>query len=444
VNFRRKAIHILTAVALCAGGQSLMAKTAYSPLPVLSAAQAYLSQFCFNEQSLNDKTENTEVFADIMKVNLAPPYRPETNQSFPLKTYLVPASDVVVLNTRADIPDHRLRVETVGGAKYLFFVHPVSLPAFEPYLKKFPAEDSYFATPLSSFRSVLAWSAIPDGVTGRSEVMNLKVSLDTEIGQANRMLERTQIERATATSLVLRGADKEAFAKEGIHFIDEPFSIYLKDFQYGYTWRELPPPNTVPMFSLYANGKKGKSMFAKMLEASQEDARSFVRRNIIVPMVHHMFVLASREGMVCEPHEQNTLIEIRDGQLTGNFYYRDLAGCNMNEKMRVLAGKDMKFIPSTFIARSFAIERADLIVKLRDYLVDSNFHAMRKAARSVTSSITKAWVDQATLDAVRVEIKELTGSEVTTWIGAHRAITAWTGPAACELMLKAKTPRSAQ
>lgn len=392
----------------------------YAQLP--HSADPALKDFVYSEQMVNDKVENLNVFDSIKGVNLAAPYRPEQQKSFQLETYLVPLSEVVVIQTKNNVPRFTQVQNTETYVK--FFIHPVSQNFFEPFIGQYAkTSDKYFATPLSSYRSLLAWKNVTDDV--QPNIFGIKVSLDTEIGGTRRLLSRSQIERASATSLAINLTDHKEYNKKGIFFIDEPVSVYLRDHEYGFSYRETPKLSSderiIPLFSLYAKKGKNQSMLQDMIEKSGLGYREFTRKNIIAPMTQHMLDLYFNEGMINEPHEQNVCIKIKDGKLTQDFYYRDLAGFHFDPEMRQQAGKDMNFIPKEFNIQNLKIGRAQLIENLQSYLLNSNFYALKSAVKS--NSVNSAWIESIVFEIVQAEILKRTGYNVSDWTTAKAAIT---------------------
>jgi hypothetical protein len=352
-------------------------------LPAVGQNLSYLDYFRYAEQRLNDKVENTDVFASIKKVDLEKEYRPEWETSFNLVSVLLPTDEVVIVQTNAERP-YDLIAGLEGRSRVRFMIHPKSLPAFLPYLDSAVYESPLKATPLGSYRSVIAWKPDSD-----RPPFNLKVSLDVEIGGARRMLSKGQIQSAAITSLILKQGDPKRFTAAGINIIDEPYSVYLKNFEYGFTFRELPElpsGNTlIPLFSLYSiENENQKSLLSGIVRNSSQTPLNTLRDQLIRPLVRHFVFFAMTEGLVSEPHEQNVLVEMKEGQLTGRFFYRDLAGFNVNEDYRKHVGKDLSFIPDAYQS-SIHRERTDLVRNFENYLINSNFFALAKSVGRKTS-----------------------------------------------------------
>lgn len=372
------------------------------------------------EQNLNDRIENLQKFATINDVTIDPLYRPEAHAVFKLWTVLVPENELTIINTNGFDLNSRFVVEKDGVRYYKFIIHPLSRNAFLQHLPegKYHWQKEFEAMALASYRSLVAWNPKePD------KPFQIKVSLDSVIGSNSRMLSRRQIEWAATTSYLINSLNRDEYAKQGILFLDEPVGIYLKNFQFGYSLREpiTAPGNVeyIPMFSLYARSRGQPSLLAQMIQRSGLPPREYVRRYIILPMVSHIFHLAFSEGIYMEAHEQNTLAEVRDGQLTGRFMYRDLGGFVVNERLRRAAGKDMSFIPKDFQPAPYSSGR-QLITYLADYYIDSNFYALRNGLAKEFPSISSSWIKGTTRHAMQAHAFLRTG----TWAGDTAAMTA--------------------
>lgn len=408
----------------------LAASAAFGQLPHLNSDQSYLKNYLYNEQSVNDKVENLKEFSTINDVTLPKKYRPESNQNFDLDTYIIPSSDLVIINTNGKIPE-QLVGQNHEVESYNFFIHPLSRDFFAPYLKDYPLNSQVAkATATSSYRSVLVWNK--EGPS-KNKIFNLKISLDAEIGSTRRVLSRGQIERASATSLALKITDLNKYQKSGIHFINEPFSVYLKKFEYGYSYRELPhlqaDEEIIPLFSLYATKNRPKSMLQNLIEKSGQGYREFVSENIIIPLTLHMLEMYFQDGLIPEPHEQNVCIKLKNGKLTKEFYYRDLAGFHFDPEARRSAGKSMNFLPANFKIESLKLGRVDLISNIQSYLLNSNFYALRSALES--QSVSKQWIEETVLKTITTELLKQThmninknnASRSQIWTNAKSALT---------------------
>jgi hypothetical protein len=399
------------------------------PTPALTAKQAkaqadYLKRLAFYEQRLNDRVENLNQFVTIRDANIDFQYRPEARSPFKLWTVLVPENEMTVINTSDYDLDERF-VVIKNGTRYIkMAVHPVSRKAFLEHLPedKYEWSQDFEAMALASYRSLVAWDAANPG-----DPFQIKVSLDAIIGANLRMLSHRQIERAAASSYILKSLDRRFYASQGILFMDEPVGAYLNKFKFGFALRETPilDPGTeyIPMFSLYARPGGQPSLISKMLRASGMSARDYVQQNIIFPMIKHMVMLAFEDGIVMEAHEQNSLAEVKNGKLTGRFVYRDLGGFFVNPDMRAAKGKDMSFLPREFDRNNLRVERATLIEHVIGYLGDSNFYALRKSLVKEFPTLTPSFINESIRLALASEIYLRTGTNAQSATSMSTAIT---------------------
>jgi len=106
-----------------------------------------------------------------------------------------------------------------------------------------------------------------------------------------------------------------------------------------------------------------------------------------------------------------------------DYYYRDLAGFDVNPDMRAKAGKDMSFIPPWLGQNHLHPQRAKLIEKSVDYLLNSNFYALRMALNGTPYEISKEWVESQVIKILEAEIILGTGREGETLATLKGALT---------------------
>ncbi len=87
------------------------------------------------------------------------------------------------------------------------------------------------------------------------------------------------------------------------------------------------------------------------------------------------------EGLVGEMHEQNTLMELRDGKPTRRFWHRDLGGFLLDRDLRRLAGKGFEGLPAGIDQRHLGRDIPVFHLVLRMYLQESTGHAIGHALR---------------------------------------------------------------
>lgn len=374
------------------------------------------------EQLLNDRIENLNDFASIKQNTLPFKYYPESRPVFRLWNVDVPEEKVRVLAT-GNVPKDIVYVVKDGKRYVRFFIHPKSRELFREALAEFEWRQDYLATPTSSHRSLIAWDP-----KNPAKAFGVKSTLDAVIGESHRVLSTSQIERASATSAMLQTMDKEKLAAEGILFIDEPVGVVLKGKEMGYAVRELvAPPSAshefIPVFSLYSTPPDGVPPIQAMLEKSGLSPREFAEKFVIEPMVRQFSYLSYSEGLIGEPHEQNLLMELKDGLPTGRFYYRDLAGFHINPEIRAAAGKSMDFLPPGIARESLKLERANPIANAITYLHKSNFYALHHALSTKFPDITKEWVEETFEKHMSIAIARHTNTDPPARIFWRKAVS---------------------
>ncbi len=341
------------------------------------------------EQTLNDRVENTEVFESIKaRVAVDPRYSPGTQPVFSLKTLLIPAEELDILSVEP-LPD-TLVVRQDGREYVKFFIHPESEKLFAKLIRKYAAGAEVLATPLASYRSLVAWPA-----TNPETPFGVKVSLDRVIGRARRNIKRKDIRRQVGFAALVRTLDRDELARRGILFVDEPGGVVPKGMDQGYSLRTLPRAEAgvdiVPMFSLYARPKGGgEPLIVRLIRESGLLPEEFIREYLIEPLLQQATYLGVTEGIVGERHEQNMLIELRDGKPTRRFYYRDYGGFGVDTRLRAAAGKKMDFLPTGVHQKD--LHASSLVQNEINYVRESNLFALRAAVEPYFPSITAEWI----------------------------------------------------
>ena len=190
------------------------------------------------------------------------------------------------------------------------------------------------------------------------------------------------------------------------------------------------------MFSLYSKGTGGEPLIIKLIRDSGQDPKTFVQENIIRPLINQMIFLAKTEGLIGEPHEQNVLVEMESGRLTGQFYYRDLAGFAVNPDFRQRAGKSMNDIPAFIHSDALKAGRVDLFGQIDTYLLHSNFYALTKAVESRFPEVTAPWVESTSEAEVIRSLNQELGIEAKDLRQAELRIIKYLKPKAAKPSLK--------
>jgi hypothetical protein len=372
------------------------------------------------EQLANDRIENRRVFNVLNQNEIDPSQMPENQPVLPIEKILIPLDQVEVIDTLGGAGTKQIMV-TINGKSYVeFFVHPDSRELYLDEISTSPLVEFYEGTPLSSIRSMFIWKA---GIAAHPSY--IKLTLNRWLGSALRILTKGQIERAVAISYLLKSMNLKRYSGEGIHFIDEPLHVYLKRNKTGYTVRNFPSlkkgDELIPMFALYSRKNRGTSLLVEIIKAGGHDPREFVKKSIIQPMIRHHLLLGLEEGLVGDSHEQNVMVLLHKGKWTGQFYYRDLAGFDVNPELRTQAGSDMSFLPEGFDRKNLKPDRADVIEKALDYILNSNFYALHESLKR-EFGISWSWIKNETMQTLKEEVFRETGVRATTKYQLKRAI----------------------
>lgn len=374
------------------------------------------------EQGLNDRVEDLNNFPDSIQDNngISPEYLPERRPVFWIDTVEIPIEEARVLRT-GKIPA-QLFVNR-GGRRYVrFFIHPESRKFFAKKLRKYKVKREYLATPTSSHRSLVIWN--PDT---KEPPLGVKVSLDVDIGGVRRLVSRGQIERAAAASALIKTIPEADLQRLKIRFFDEPVGVHPQGIDYGFSLRELAlklPEGVeiVPLFSLFSKPARGPPPIVNLAKRSGLPILEFCRKAVIDPLVEQAVYLAFEHGLVGEPHEQNVLMEIKNGSPSGAFWYRDMSGHSINPGLRSTAGKDDSFMPKGIAQRSLRVERSDLLSNVRSYIGESTLYAMGKALNTHYPEIRPKVLQDLLRERLALAVSKRTGIESSNYREMSKAI----------------------
>jgi hypothetical protein len=183
-----------------------------------------------------------------------------------------------------------------------------------------------FATPTSSYRTVLAWAR------DRSPMM-LKLSLGAVVAKVRRALKEEELARALIVTRVLDTIPREYLREVGLAWCPERAGIVHRESGHGWMLREFPKLERksawlVPAFSL-----------GPWLEESikSEGARpeDVVIDRLVRPYVAVVAHLLLEQGIEVEGHAQNVLFEVDRERLTGKVVLRDLADASIAIGLRL-------------------------------------------------------------------------------------------------------------
>lgn len=308
-------------------------------LLVLGSAPAFadsLDDWIDLEQTRINRTvdENKILAPDVQ--NQARRFRPESQTWFSLKAIWIPESELHAALDPAhfdpEVAKYFVR-EKNGQREYRLLIHPESENFYRDLLAKYPVDYSTFrATSTASSRTVRVNAGGPRGPR-----FFAKLSLDVELGGVRRTVPRTEVARSVGTSIYLESLAEKIGPSPFVH-IPEPFGISPKGWERGGMILRMVPAavqenktKLVPLFSLYAPDRRGRTLLQDLAEQAGVPPAEFVKENILAPF-YDGWVRWNLEGAVTmEAHAQNVLLEMdARGRPTGRFVHRDLGGFNID------------------------------------------------------------------------------------------------------------------
>src|SRR5204863_2719090 len=111
-------------------------------------------------------------------------------------------------------------------------------------------------------------------------------------------------------------------------------------------WKLAAGEEIVPLFSLCAFAHSRRPRIVDLVTASRLEPTAWVDKFIFTPLIYQAYFLGMTEGLVGEMHEQNILMELRNGKPTKRFWHRDLGGFLVDRNLRRLAGKGFEALPA--------------------------------------------------------------------------------------------------
>jgi hypothetical protein len=119
-----------------------------------------------------------------------------------------------------------------------------------------------------------------------------------------------------------------------------------------------------------------------LITSSRLEPTAWVDKFILRPLIYQAYFLGMTEGLVGEMHEQNILMELRDGVPTKRFWHRDLGGFLLDRDLRRLANKGFEGLPAGIHQRHLGRNISVFHLVLRMYLQESLGYAVGHALRN--------------------------------------------------------------
>ena len=333
------------------------------------------------EQKLNDRTVSNGDYP-IQPTSVPPRFWPELQPVFWLPELEAPMDQFRLFqNPARPLPWY------LSGSNpefYSHLVHPLTVQYFLTRDMKGVRwrKPRFLATPMASHRTLLVWNPranIPPFV--------VKTSVNVWIGGLNRNVRLKEIKRSVGISSLLAGVPTLDLNKQGILLLDDPVGLVHKQTNAGLLARDTPwklsaGEEIVPLFSLVASAHSGRPRIVDLIKSSRLEPTAWVDEFIFTPLIYQAYFLGMTAGLVGEMHEQNILMELRDGMPTKRFWHRDLGGFGLDRDLRRLAGKGLEGLPAG-IHQGHLGENCPLLhLLLRMYLQESLGHAIGHALRN--------------------------------------------------------------
>lgn len=359
-----------------------------------------------NQKDLNNlilleryRNEGTRTYSQHAAYTEAKPqYQPLSgDDSFELPCFQITTDQ---LNIYLANPDPQLQQIYLNNNQALFCIHPqiVSDYPSDVYLKQVTehgtAVEPLTVSPTASTRTLLVRSLLPDHA--------LKVHFPFRVSRYHRKMRDEVIEQAVNVSREL---------ENGIQYMDERFA-FLREVigvayrnltpenprgeNWGYLVRDMrpyPPANQksqlIPGFALYGQDSQsstpGRPLLFELI--SEADPCGDILENIMLPIVRHWISCFLNFGYLLEPHAQNTLFEIDEGNNIKRIVHRDLSvGIDMrrrqllglpddalNQYNRMQSGEFHSIVYDEFMGHHFFQRIVEICLKAYPNLVADDF-----------------------------------------------------------------------
>lgn len=338
-------------------------------------------KWIYQEQKLNDRTTCEEDYP-IEPKSVPPDFWPEMQPVFWLPEFEAPKHQFRLFqNPTRPLPWY---LSDCGSGCFSHLVHPLSVQYFLNRRMKGASwrKPRFLATPMASHRTLLAWNP-----RSKRPPFSVKTSVNVWIGGLNRNVKLKGIRLSVGMSSLLAGIPRLELERHGILLVDDPVGLVHKQTNAGLLTRDAPwkldaGEEIVPMFSLVASRNTERPRIVDLIRSSRLEPTAWVDRFIFRPLIYQAYFLGMTEGLVSEMHEQNVLMELRDGRPTKRFWYRDLGGFLLDRNLRRLAGKGFEGLPARIHERHLGRDMAVFHMLLRMYLLGSLGYAVSHALRN--------------------------------------------------------------
>jgi hypothetical protein len=304
------------------------------------------------EQTVNERLLNPAIYMSIAN-RVQPHLRPESRGVWDQEVIWLPRDRVRCFGNVDGELRAAFSIEPSKNRTPLF-LHPHPPAAHKRLRRRHGSEPvpGIAATPTSSYRSVVTWSR-----NGERSPVLLKLSLGAIVGRIRRAFREDQIARAVVISALFDAipvADRERLR---LDWFSEPAGAAETHSEHGWLLRRLPrcfsqPGKTtaIPVCSLISRREDRPPLLVELIGQSRQTPEAFVVDRLLRPYVKVLAYLLFEQGLQCEAHSQNVLVEIgeRDG-FTGRLVLRDLSDTTVNIAFRIARGKTLPVFPRGFL-----------------------------------------------------------------------------------------------
>jgi siderophore synthetase component len=330
------------------------------------------------EQKLNDRTVSSGDYP-IQPTSVPRDFWPEVQPVFWLSEFEAPRNQFRLFqNPTHPLPSYLF---ASGSDSYSHLVHPLTVQYFLNRKMKDAKwrKPRFLATPMASHRTLLVWN--PQSNTPPFAV---KTSVNFWIGGLNRNVRLKEIRRSVGVSSLLGGIPRAELERQGILMLDDPVGLVHRQTNAGLLSRDIPSKlgageEIVPLFSLCAAGKNRRPRIVDLVSSSRLEPAAWVDSFILKPLIYQAYFLGMTEGLVGEMHEQNMLMELRNGKPTRRFWHRDLGGFLLDRNLRRLANKGFEAFPAGIQPQHLGPDSSVFHLVLRMYLQESTGYAVSHA-----------------------------------------------------------------
>jgi hypothetical protein len=333
-----------------------------------------------NEQQLNDRAINKGDYP-IIPNSVPPDFWPEQQPVFWLPEFEAPGKHFRLFQSQSKALPWYLSGSDEDFQSHL--VHPLTVQYFlNRKLKDLRWRNPRFlGTPMASHRTLLVWNP-----RSRKPPFSIKTSVNVWIGGLNRNVQLREIRRSVGISSLFAGIPKADLNRQGILLLDDSVGLLHKQTNAGLLSREAPSKlgpgeEIVPIFSLVASRQGKLPRVVGLVRSGRLGPTTWVDRFILKPLIYQAYFLGMTEGLVGEMHEQNILMELREGKPTRRFWHRDQGGFGVDRELRRLANKGLENLPKGIHERHLGARIPLLHLLLRMYLQGSLLYVIACAMR---------------------------------------------------------------